>query len=215
MKLPRRRFLHLALGAAALPAFPRFATAQAYPSRPVRSIVGFAPGGAADIVARLIGQWLSERLGQPFVVENRPGAATNIALQAAASSKPDGYTLVSLTSTNASNATLYGSLSFNLRATSFRSPVIPEVPLVLEVNPRRCRLGRLPSSSRTPRPIQRRSALRPLESGSSSHLAQELFRLMAGVTVIHVPYRGDAPALTDVISGQVQVNVQHGNGFVA
>jgi tripartite-type tricarboxylate transporter receptor subunit TctC len=119
------RFLHLVTGAAVLPV-SRIARAQAYPTRPVRWIIGFAPGGSADIVARLIGQWLSERLGQPFVIENRPGAAANIALQAAVSSKPDGYTLVSLTSTNASNATLYDSLSFNLQR-DIIPPVCPEV----------------------------------------------------------------------------------------
>src|SRR5262245_32175056 len=115
MKLPRRRFLHLAAGAAAVPAVSRFAWAQAYPTRPVRWIVGFTAGGTTDILARLMAQWLSERLGQQFIVENRPGAGTNIALQAAVNSRPDGYTLVSVTSSNASNATLYESLPFNLQ----------------------------------------------------------------------------------------------------
>jgi tripartite-type tricarboxylate transporter receptor subunit TctC len=127
MKLPRRKFLHLAAGAAVLPAVPSIASAQTYPMRPVRWIVGFAPGGSADIHARLMAQWLSDRLGQQFVIENRPGAATNIALQAAVNSKADGYTLVSLTSTNASNATSMTRFRSICSATSFRLPVCLEV----------------------------------------------------------------------------------------
>src|SRR5262245_17540170 len=137
MKLPRRHFLHLAAGAAAVPAVSQIATAQTYPSRPVRWIVGFPPGGTTDILARLMAQWLSERLGQQFIIENRPGAGTNIALQAAVNSQPDGYTLVSVTSSNASNATLYESLPFNLQrdlipiaALSRGTPVLERTPYV-------------------------------------------------------------------------------------
>src|SRR5215468_9137056 len=135
MKLPRRNVLHLAAGAAVLPAVSRIARAQAYPTRPVRWIVGFSPGGSADIHARLIAQWLSERLGQQFIIENRPGAGTNIALQAAVNSQPDGYTLVSVTSSNASNATLYHSLPFNLQRDIMPVALLSKNALVLEVNP--------------------------------------------------------------------------------
>ena len=135
MKLPRRRFLQLAAGAAALPAVRRFAWAQAYPTRPVRWIVGFSPAGSADIHARLIAQWLSERLGQQFIIENRPGASTNIALQAAVNSQPDGHTLVSITSSNASNAILYESLPFDLQRDLIPIAALSRGALVLEVNP--------------------------------------------------------------------------------
>ena len=135
MKLPRRQFLHLAASAAALSTVSRIAMAQVYPSRPVRWIVGFAPGGSSDIHARLIAQWLAERLGQQFIIENRPGGGTNIALQAAVNSQPDGYTLVSITSSNASNATLYESLPFDLRRDLIPMAVLSRGTLVLEVNP--------------------------------------------------------------------------------
>ena len=135
MKLPRRKFLHLAAGVAALPAASRFAFAQAYPTRPVRWIVGFAPGGSADIHARLMAQWLSERLGQQFIIENRPGANTNIAMQAVVNSRPDGYTFVSVTSSNSSNATLYESLPFNLQRDLTLVATVAKGALVLEVNP--------------------------------------------------------------------------------
>src|SRR5215468_7481434 len=135
MKLPRRNFLHLAAAAAALPATPRIACAETYPSRPVRWIGGFSAGGTTDILARLMAQWLSERLGQQFIIENRPGAGTNIALQAAVNSRPDGYTLVSVTSSKASNATLYESLPFNLQRDILPVAVLSKNALVLEVNP--------------------------------------------------------------------------------
>ena len=135
MKLPRRRFLHLAAGATALSTASRIARAQTYPTRPVRWIVGFAPGGAADIYARLMAQWLSERLGQQFIIENRPGANTNIAMQAAVNSRPDGYTLVTVTSSNSSNATLYDSLPFNLQRDLTLVAALNKGALVLEVNP--------------------------------------------------------------------------------
>jgi len=156
MKLPRRKFLHLAAGAAALPAVSRFAWAQTYPSRPVRWIVGFSPGGSADIHTRLIAQWLSERLGQQFIIENRPGAGTNIALQAAANSQPDGYTLVTITSSNASNATLYESLPFNFQRDLIPIAALSRGALVLEVNPL-VRSKPLLNSSPIPRPMPARS----------------------------------------------------------
>ena len=204
MKLPRRNFLHLAAGAAALPAVSRFAWAQAYPSRPVRIIVGFAPGGSTDIVARLIGQWLSERLGQSFVIENRPGAAGNVAAEAVVKSVADGYVLLMGGANNAINTTLYDKLNFNfLRDITPVASVIRE-PLIMEVNPSvpaktvsefiaytRANLGRISMGS--------------AGTGSINHLSGELFKMMTGVPMIHVPYRGGAPAVTDLLSGQVQV----------
>jgi tripartite-type tricarboxylate transporter receptor subunit TctC len=204
MKLPRRRFLHLAAGAAALPAVSRFARAQAYPTRPVRIVVGFAPGGGVDITARLIGQWLSERLGQQFIIENRPGAGTNIATEAVVRAPADGYTLLLVNAANAVNATLYDNLSFNfvrdiapvagIMAASSVMMVHPSVPAktvpefiaYAKANPGKINMG---SGG----------------VGSPSHVAGELFKMMAGVGMVHVPYRGIAPALTDLMAGQLQV----------
>jgi tripartite-type tricarboxylate transporter receptor subunit TctC len=204
MKLPhRRQFLHLAAGAAALPAVSRIARAQTYPSRPVRWIVGFSAGGTTDILARLLAQWLSERLGQQFIIENRPGAGTNIALQAAVNSRPDGYTLVSVTSSNASNATLYESLPFNLQRDIIPVAALSKNALVLEMNPSssiKSVLEFIANAKTNPGKI----TVASFGVGSTSHLAQELFKAMTGINVVHVPYRGDAPALTDAISGQVQ-----------
>jgi tripartite-type tricarboxylate transporter receptor subunit TctC len=199
----RRRFLHLVAGAAALPAVSRFANAQTYPSRPVRIIVGFPPGGSADIHARLIAQWLSERLGQQFVIENRPGASTNIALQAAVNSRPDGYTLVSLTSTNASNSTLYESLPFNLQRDIVPIATVARGALVLDVTPS------LPIKSIAEfiayaKAHPGKISIASFGVGTTSHLAQELFKEMTGIKALHVPYRGDALALSDTISGHVQ-----------
>jgi tripartite-type tricarboxylate transporter receptor subunit TctC len=201
--LQRRQFLHLAGGAAALSTTSRIARAQAYPTRPVRWIVGFAPGGSADIHARLMAQWLSERLGQQFIIENRPGANTNIAMQAAVNSRPDGYTLVSVTSSNASNATLYESLPFNLQRDLTLAAAVARGTLALLVNP----LFQVKSIAEFIAYAKANPAKTTVASfgiGSSSHLAQELFKTMTGVNLVHVPYRGDAPALTDAISGQVQ-----------
>jgi tripartite-type tricarboxylate transporter receptor subunit TctC len=203
MKLPRRNFLHLATGAAALSAASRIARAQAYPTRPVRWIVGFAPGGTTDILARLMAQWLSERLGQQFIIENRPGAGTNIALQAAVNSRPDGYTLVSVTSSNASNATLYASLPFNLQRDIIPVAVLSKNALVLEVNPS-ISIKSVAEFIAHAKTNPGKTSVASFGVGSTSHLAQELFKVMTGVNVVHVPYRGDAPALTDTISGQVQ-----------
>ena len=203
MNLPRRQFLHLAAGAAALPAVSRVARAQAYPTRPVRWIVGFSAGGTTDILARLMAQWLSERLGQQFIIENRPGAGTNIALQAAVNSRPDGYTLVSVTSSNASNATLYESLPFNLQRDIIPVGALSKNALVLEVNPS-ISIKSVPEFIAHAKTNPGKITVASFGVGSTSHLAQELFKAMTGINVVHVPYRGDAPALTDAISGQVQ-----------
>ena len=204
MKLPRRKFLHLAAGAAVLPIVPSFAWAQTYPTRPVRIIVGFAPGGAADIMARLIGQWLSEHLGQQFVVENRPGAAGNIATEGVVRSPPDGYTLLLANSVNAINATLYDKLNFNLIRDIAPVASIHREPNVMEVNPS-VPVKTVPEfiihAKANPGKINMASA----GIGSMSHLSGELFKMMTGVSLVHVPYRGAGPALVDLLGGQVQV----------
>jgi tripartite-type tricarboxylate transporter receptor subunit TctC len=203
MKLPRRKFLHLAAGAAALPAVSRIARAQqTYPSRPVRIIVGFPPGGGGDFGARLIGQWLSERLAQPFIIENRPGAGSNIAADAVAHAPADGYTLLLVSSANASNATLYDKLNFNFLRDIHPIAGIFRVPIVLEVHPS------VPAKTVPELIAHAKAAKINMASagiGSTSHLAGELFKLMTGVNLLHVPYRGSAPALTDLLGGQVQV----------
>ena len=203
MKLPRRKFLHLAAGAAALPAVSRVARAQAYPTRPVRIIVPFAPAGSADIVARLIGQWLSERLGQPFVIENRPGAGTNIGTEAVVRAPADGYTLLLVGSSSAINATLYDKLTFNfIRDIAPVASIIrqPNVMLVNPSVPAKTVPEFIAYAKADPGKINMASA----GNGSSSHVFGELFKMMAGVNIVHVPYRGGAPALTDLLGGQVQ-----------
>jgi tripartite-type tricarboxylate transporter receptor subunit TctC len=204
MTLPRRQFLHLATGAVALSAISSRAQAQAYPTRPVRIIVGFPAGGPTDIVARVIAQWLSERLGQEFLVENRPGAAGNIGTEAALRAPPDGYTLLQVTSSNAVNVTFYEKLNFNFMSDIAPVAGIVRVPFVMEINPS------IPGKSvpefiayakANPGKINMASG----GIGTSIHIAGELFKMMAGVNLIHVPYRGSAPALTDMISGQVHV----------
>jgi tripartite-type tricarboxylate transporter receptor subunit TctC len=205
MKLPRRRhFLHLALGAAALPAVWRVAWAQSYPARPVRIVVGFPPGGGADITARLIGQWLSERLGWPFIIENRPGAGSNIATEAVVRAPADGYTLLLVGTFNAVNATLYDKLNFNFVRDVAPVAGIMRVPSVMVVNPS------VPAKS-VPELIAYAKAnpdkltMASAGIGAASHVSGELFKMMAGVNLVHVPYRGIAPALNDLLSGQVQV----------
>jgi tripartite-type tricarboxylate transporter receptor subunit TctC len=204
MKLQRRQFLYLAAGAAALPAVPRIARAQTYPCRPVRFIVGYAPAGGTDIFARLIGQWLSERLGQTFTIENRPGAGTNIATEAVVNAPPDGYTLLLAGIGNAINATLYGNLKFNFIRDIAPVAGVARGPLVLAVNPS------VPATTvsefvayakANPGKINMASA----GIGSGAHLAGELFKMMTGVNLVHVPYRGNGPALTDLLGGQVDV----------
>jgi tripartite-type tricarboxylate transporter receptor subunit TctC len=204
MKLPRRQFLRLAAGAAALPAVSRFAWAQTYPSRPVRWIVGFTPGGGNDIVARLMGQWLSERLGQPVVIENRPGAATNIATEAVVRAPPDGYTLLFVAATSAINATLYEKLNFNFIRDIAPVAGIVSLPDVMVVNP-------LVPAKTVPEFIAYAKSnpgkvnMASPGVGTSVHLSGELFKMMTGVDMLHVPYRGAGPALTDLLGGQVQV----------
>jgi tripartite-type tricarboxylate transporter receptor subunit TctC len=203
VKLPRRQFLHLAAGAATLPALSGIADAQAYPNRPVRMIVGFGPGGPLDIWARLIGQSLSERLGQPFIVENRPGAGTNIATEAVIRAPPDGYTLLLIGSVNCYNAALYDKLNFNFirdiapvasieRSWNvmevhplFPAKTLPDFIAYAKSNPGKINMGAVP--------------------GGNTHLYGELFKTMAGVDLVNVYYRGPVPALTDLIAGEVDV----------
>jgi tripartite-type tricarboxylate transporter receptor subunit TctC len=203
MKLPRRRFLRLAGSAAALPAISRIARAQAYPSRPVRIIVGWPAGGTTDIATRLMGQWLSERLGQPFVIENRPGAASNIATEAVVRAPADGYTLLAVTATNSVNATLYGDkLSFNFVRDIATVAGILRSPLVLEVHPA-VPVNAVPEFIAYVKANSSKVSMASFGTGTTSHVAGELFKMMAGVHMLHVPYRGSAPMLTDLLGGQV------------
>jgi tripartite-type tricarboxylate transporter receptor subunit TctC len=205
MKLPHRRhFLHLAAGAAALPAASRLAWTQAYPSRPVRIVVGLTAGSASDIVARLVGQWLSERLGQPFVIENRPGAGTNIAAEAVVRSTPDGYTLLLVASPNAINASLYDKLSFNFIRDIAPVAAISREPNVVVVSPS-VPTKTVPEFIAYAKANSGRINMASAGNGSTSHLAGELFNRITDVNLVHVPYRGGGPALTDLLAGQVQV----------
>jgi tripartite-type tricarboxylate transporter receptor subunit TctC len=200
----RRTFLHLAAGAAALPAISRSSWAQTYPTRPVRIIVGFAAGGAFDIVARLIGQWLSDRLAQPFIVENRPGASTNIATEAVVRAPADGYTLLLGGAVNTVNATLYGNLKFDFIRDIAPVAGIIRFPNLMEVNPS-FPAKTVPEFIVYAKANPGKIIFASTGTGSTQHLAGELFKMMTGVNMVHVPYRGAAPALTDLISGQVQV----------
>jgi len=204
MTLPRRRFLHLAAGAAVLPAVSRVARAQAYPTRPVRLIAGAPPGGGIDITARLIGQSLSERLAQPFVIENRAGAGTNIATEAVVRAPPDGYTLLLATTPNAVNATLYDKLNYNfIRDTAPVAGIsrVPNIMVVPPAFPAKTIAEFIVYAKAKPGKITMASG----GNGVSDHVAGELFKMMTGVDMLHVPYRGAAPALTDLLAGQVQV----------
>jgi tripartite-type tricarboxylate transporter receptor subunit TctC len=204
MTLPRRQFLRLAAGAAAFPAISRIARAQAYPSRPVRLIVGFSPGGGMDINARLIGQSLAERLGQPFVIENRPGAGGNIGTEAVVRAPPDGYTLLLFGPNDTINATLYERLNYNFIRDITPVATVSRVPNVMEVPPSfpaKTVPDFVAYAKANPGKVNMASA----GIGASDHMAGELFKMMAGVDMVHVPYRGAAPALTDLLSGQVQV----------
>ena len=204
MKLPhRRQFLHLAAGAAALPSLSRVARAQAYPSRPVRIVIGFPAGGSFDVVARLFGQWLSERLGQSFIVENRSGAGGNIGTEVVVNAQPDGYTLLLVNDTHAVNATLYEKLNFNFIRDIAPIASIASVPNVMQVNPA------VPAQSvsefiayakANPGKINMASG----GNGTPAHVSGELFKIMTGVDLVHVPYRGGGPAIADLIGGQVQ-----------
>jgi len=204
MKLPRRKFLHLAAGAAALPAVSRIARAQTYPTRPVRIIVGFAPGGTTDITARLIGQWLSDRLGQQFVIDNRPGGGTNIGTEAVVRAPPDGYTLLLATAANAVNATLYDKLNFNFMrdiAPVAGIIVVPNVMLVNPSVPAKTVPEFIAYAKANPGKINMASG----QIGGPGHVSGELFKMMTGTDVLLVPYRGGGPALVDLLGGQVQV----------
>ena len=205
MKLPhRRQFLQLAAGAAVLPAVSQIARAQAYPSRPVRIVVAFAAGGTTDIVARVIGQWLSERLGQQFIVENRTGGSGNIGTEAVLRAPADGYTLLLAPPATATNATLYDRLNFNFIRDIAPVAGIIRVPGVMEVNPSipvRSVPEFIAYAKANPGKVNYASA----GSGTPQHVGAELFKLMTGVEMVHVPYRGNAPALTDLLGGQVQV----------
>ena len=204
MKLPRRTFLHLAAVAAALPAVSRFARAQSYPMRPVRIIVGFPAGGATDILARLTGQWLSERLGQQFIIENRAGAGGNIGTEAVVKAPPDGYTLLQVATPNGLNAALYTNLNFNfvrdiapvvgIMRTSYVIVIHPSVPATT-----------VPEFIAYAKANAGKVNMASAGNGTPQHIFGELFKMMAGVDLTHVPYRGGAPATTDLIGGQVQV----------
>ena len=204
MKLPRRTFLHLAAVAAAFPAFPRIARTQSYPSRPVRLVVGFAAGSTTDILARLMGQWLSERLGEQFIIENRPGAAGNIGAEAVVKAPADGYTLLMVPPASAINATLYDKLSFNFIRDMAPVAGVVRVPNVVEVNPS-VPVKTVPEFIAYAKTNSGSLSFASAGVGTASHLAGELFKAMTGVNMVHVAYRGDGPAMTDLIGGQVQV----------
>ena len=205
MKLPRRNFLHLVAGAAALPVVSRVARAQAYPSRPVRVIVGFTAGSASDIVARLMGQWLSERLGRQFLVENRPGAGTNIGTEAVVRAPADGYTLLLVNSSNAINATLYDKLSFVFLRDIVPVAGILRAPLFLVVHPS-FPAKTVPEFIAFAKANPGKVTMASPGNGSSPHVSGELFKMMAGIDMTHVPYRGGGQVMTDLIAGQVQVS---------
>jgi tripartite-type tricarboxylate transporter receptor subunit TctC len=204
MKLrSRRQFLHLAAGAAVLPSVSRIARAQTYPSRPVRIVVGFPAGGATDITARLMGQWLSERFGQPFVIENRPGAGSNIGTEAVVRAFPDGYTLLMVAPPNAVNATLYDKLNYNFIRDIAPVAAIIRLPLVLVLNPllpAKTLQQFIDHAKANPGKLNYAS----VGNGSTPHVAGELFKILTGIDIVHVPYRGAVQARTDLISGQVQ-----------
>jgi len=214
MTIPRRQFLYQVAGAAALPAVSRIAGAQSYPTRPVRIIVGVAVGGPTDTLARLIGQRLSERLGQPFIVENRPGAAGNVGTEGVVRAAPDGYTLLMVTTSSAINATLYEKLNFNFIRDIAPIASIIRMPNVMVVHPSfpaKTVPEFIAYAKANPGKINMASA----GVGASLHMSGELFKMMAGINLVHVPYRGGAPALTDLLGGQVQVMFDPTIGMVA
>jgi tripartite-type tricarboxylate transporter receptor subunit TctC len=206
MTLPRRAFLRLAAGAAALPAVVRGASAQSYPTRPVRLVLGYPAGGSTDLVARIMGAWLTERLGQSFVIENKPGAGTNLAAQAVIGSPPDGYTLLFATTTNAINATFHATLPFNFLRDMAPVAGLVELPFVMEVGPSlpvKTVAEFIAHAKANPGKINVAS----FGTGTISHLAWELFKSTAGVDVVHVPYHGGAPMVTDLIGSRVQAGI--------
>ena len=204
MNLGRRRLLQLAVGAAALPTVSRIARAQAYPTRPVRIIVGFAPGGASDIITRLMGQWLSERLGQPFVIENRPGGGTNIATEAVVRAPADGYTLLMVGPAQTVNPTLSNNLNFHFIRDITPVAGILVGPNVMVVNPS-VPATTLPEFIAYAKANAGKLSMASGGVGSVGHMSGELFKMMTGVNMVHVPYRGAAPMFTDLLAGQVQV----------
>jgi tripartite-type tricarboxylate transporter receptor subunit TctC len=204
MKFPRRQFLHLAAGAVVLPAVSRVAMAQAYPTKPVRLVVGFAAGGAMDIAARLIGQWLSERLSQQFIIENRPGAGTNIGTEAVVRAPPNGHTLLVVSVANTVNATLYERLSFNFIRDIAPVGGLIRGPLVMEVHPS-VPAKTVPEFIAYAKANPGKISIAVGGNGGPPHLSGELFKMMTGIDMVHVPYRGGAPALTDLLGGQVHV----------
>jgi tripartite-type tricarboxylate transporter receptor subunit TctC len=204
MKLPRRRFLHLAGGAAALTAVSRIAWAQAYPTRPVRLIVPIAPAGGGDILARLMGQWLSERLGQQFIVDNRPGGGGNLGTEVVVRAPADGYTLLLVGSYNAVNATFYDKLKYNFVRDIAPVAGIIRSPYVLVVNPS-VPAKTVPELIAYAKTNPRKLSMASAGTGTGSHITGELFKMMTGVDIVHVPYRSGGPAVTDLLAGQVQV----------
>ena len=204
MNLPRRKFLYLAVSAATLPTLSLTARAQTYPTRPVRWIVGFPPGGGADTVARIVGPWLSERLGQQVIIENRSGASTNIAAQAVINSPPDGYTLLFYGASTVINRSIFHNLPFDVQRDIAPVSGLVAFPMVLVANPS------VPAKTITELIAHAKTnpgkvTMASFGTGSASHLAGELFKMMAGINLVHVPYRGGAPMVTDLIAGQVQV----------
>ena len=204
MKLPRRTFLHLAAGAAALPALSSLAAAQAYPTRSLRWIVGFPPGGGADTVARIMGPWLSDRLGQQVIIENRPGASTNIAVQAVVNSPPDGYTLLLFGGSSVVNNSIFANLPFDLQRDIAPVAGLVAYPMILVAHPS-FPAKTVPELIAYAKANPEKVTMASFGTGSASHLAGELFKMMAGVNMVHVPYRGGAMMVTDLIGGQVQV----------
>ena len=204
MKLPRRQFLHLAAGAAALPAVSRTASAQAYPTKPIRWIIGFPAGGGADTVARIMEPWLSRRLGQPVIIENRPGASTNIAVQAVVNSPPDGYTLLWHGLSSVVNASLFTNLPFDIQRDIDPTAGVVSYPMIMVAHPS------VPAKSVAELIAHAKAnpgkvTMASFGTGSASHLAGELFKFMAGIDMVHIPYRGGAPMTSDLIGGQVHV----------
>jgi tripartite-type tricarboxylate transporter receptor subunit TctC len=208
MKLPRRTFLHLAAAAAALPVLSHIAKAQMYPARPVHILVGFAAGGPTDVAARLIGQWLSEKLGQPFIIEDRPGASTNVATEAVVRSPPDGYVLLAATSANAINPALYPDVGFDFIRDVAMVAGIQFSPLVLEVNPS-VPVHTVPELIAYAKANPAKISLASYGVGTISHVAGELFKMNAGIEMVHVPYRGAAPMVADLLGGQVQAAIDN------
>jgi tripartite-type tricarboxylate transporter receptor subunit TctC len=204
LKLPRLRFLHLAAGAAALPTISRIGWTEAYPSRPVRLVTGFAAAGGSDVVARLIGQWLSERFGQSFIIENRPGAGGNIGTESVVRAPPDGYTLLLVTFANVVNASLYKKLNFNFIRDISPVAGLMRVPDLMAIHPS-VPARTVPEFIAYAKANAGKITMASAGNGSSGHLAGELLKMMVGISLVHAPYRGNGPALTDLLGGQVEL----------